>query len=624
MDHTVDEETITTLTHHPKPEEIETILFDDAIITQDDSPQTDPGPLYSDTTKVQMYSDTTKACCVCCVDNPIVGIVENDSIRDAQLVDIYPCQFDNEIIPDGIMFLSSCGKHYLCIDCMRSIINNYENHPINETNSHFSCPSPFEECVTSIGFKNVFDHNQIQKVCRTTQEWENYFSYAQQYAFPGYTIIPCPFNIPLRNNVLCNTPVFIENEELRQRAIGDLVVECSQNEACLKKFCYYCRKALSYYDEQCNDCKLRYENENPNVLNYYFNKHSVPIATVNQPNTDKFANSLHFDETDYLYYNKDITVPFAVDYISKTIQSHHTHIICPVCKIGLYKTERCNGLSHHGIERCYACGRIGLKVKGLGSHWNAAGNDGCYRFDNESFVQTYVPNYRCQDSLCSDHDKGDCQEPDHQPGIQRLEYIRKKAYVYHLLKSLLPDIKYQVYDELFDDHVNDDEFIEYLPYKQTLVLLDHFKEYSRDYYEDIVYNQLNCHFPGTLQSFKTKKIIIEASDYIISYASHAPAPVYQRDIDISAWRTFIERHDLNWITRSEPDTTSALVVRTLTHQELQSQNSSDSEDSFDLELNVNHLNSRVEDYNYTLLPPINVTTDQQWDEYWSTPDNTQM
>jgi hypothetical protein len=530
---------------------------------------------------------------VCCTEKSVVGIVDNNIKRDAQLTDIYPSQFENNVLPDGIMFLGSCGKHYLCIDCMRSIINNYENHPINEDNSHFACPSPFEECVTSIGFQNVFDHNQIQKICRTTQEWENYYTYAQQYAFPGYTVISCPFNLLLSSTdyipVLCNTPVLIETEEFRQRAIGDLVAECSQNEACLKRFCYYCRKVLRYYEEQCIDCKLRNENENPNVLNYYFNKHGDPISQVHGDGGggDDEQNVLHFEETDYLYFNKDITVPFAVDYITKTIQNHHTHMICPVCKISLYKTERCNGLSHHGIERCYACGRIGFKVRGLGNHWNADGQDGCYRFDSEKFVTHYIPDYHCTDSLCSNHDKGDCQDPEHQHGIQRLEYTRKRAYVYHLLKSLLPTIRYQVYDELFDRHINDDAFIEYLPYKQSLVLVDKFREHFRDYYENIVYKQLDCIFP----SFTNKKTVIDASEYVVSYSKSRSPPSSSNDFDFDNTRTSAQNESerettynpFNWLTEVPNDSQENSTTPT----------------------------------DYDSLPSTIDTSNPQWDEYWT-------
>jgi hypothetical protein len=636
MDHTV---------HDDEIQDAGTITSQDSTLESQENIQEQPntGPhLFT----LDLYVDPNKTCCVCCADKSIVGIVDTYGgptvNRDAQLMDIYPSQFVNNVLPAEIMFLGSCGKHYLCIECMREIINNYENHPINENNSHFACPSPFEECVTSIGFKNVFDHNQIQKICRTTQEWENYSAYAQQYAFPGYTIISCPISLRTTNYnpVLCNAPVLIETVEFRERAVGDLVIECSQNEDCLKRFCYYCRKVLSYHEEQCNQCKLTYENENPNVLNYYFNKHSDPIAQVNGgEEDDNLQNVLHFEETDYLYFNKDITVQFAVDYITETIQNHHSHMICPVCKISLYKTERCNGLSHHRIERCYACGRVGFKVRGLGNHWDAGGHDGCYRFDSERFVTHYIPDYNCTDSMCSDHDKGDCQDPEHQNGIQRLEYTRKRAYVYHLLKSLLPTIRYTVYDRLIDEHIDDDAFIEYLPYKQTLLLLDHFKEHTRDYYEDIVYDQLKCHLPHDIPSFANKKTVIEATDYVLSYSwdttraqtpwspqiIRSPSPSHPNqensfDFENSPWRRLFENplqpdNHLNWLTESS-ESQRQLVSRTLVERVAQ-ENSMIPDSGYNDTLETIDITDYNYNYNYDLLPSITVTSPSQWDDYWS-------
>ncbi len=642
MDHTVDEE---PSYNNQEPEEINVTDVNVTDNVTNDSADTGfqkTQQMYT----LQLYMDPTKTCCVCCIDKPIVGITNGEWGRDAQLVDIYPCQFEDDILPDGIMFLSSCGKHYVCIDCLRTIINNYENHPINANNSHLTCPSPFEECVTSIGFQNVFDHNQIQKICRTTQEWDNYISYAQQYAFPGFTLIYCPFNLSLRASdytfPICNTPILIESEEIRVRPIGELIVECSQNEACLKRFCYYCRKTISYHEDKCNECKLRHENENPNVLNYYFNKSSEPIAKVTEEltsDTDSIRErsftsgtevQLQYEETDYLYFNKEITVPFAVEYISNTIRSHHTHMICSVCKISLYKTEKCNGLSHHGIERCYACGRIGLKVRGLGSHWNADGVSGCFRFDSESFVRNFIPNYHCQDSICSNHDKGDCQDPLHQPGIQRFEHVRKKAYVYHALKSLLPSVRYQVYDTLFNTNIDNNNFLEFLPYKQTLVLLDEFKERLRDYYEDIVYKQLNCHHPNDVPAFVNKNTIIEAMDYVISYTTiQPPSPTqnstdrynFENATDISAWRNLLNFPSPSQFAEPLPNylqtesfitTQLQLVFRTPVVEDTLPAYTSQSDTDSDT---ANTHEIQTEPHNYTLLPPITLSTDQQWQEF---------
>jgi hypothetical protein len=193
-------------------------------------------------------------------------------------------------------------------------------------------------------------------------------------------------------------------------------------------------------------------------------------------------------------------------------------MICPICKISLYKTEKCNGLSHHNIERCYACGRIGYKIKGLGEHWSYNGYNGCYRFDTDTYVRENLENYKCLDSVCSNHDIGDCSDPTHQQGIEEMFKSRKKAYIYHGLMSLLTSIRYDVYDELYDKFKNDKELMDLLPYKQTLKILEIKKERIKDYTEDIVYEYLKLKHPKEIDVYIDKILYINYEDYLFLYA----------------------------------------------------------------------------------------------------------
>ena len=465
-------------------------------------------------------------CCVCFSNNVLISKKSPTEINQPNeylsLSDIEPYFFTNNIIPDDLLIKSCCNIHYICIKCLRLIVNNYENHPINENNSHLSCPYPFKDCVTEIGFKNIFDHNLIRKILKTEKEWNNYISHAERFSFPGYTIIKCPMYT--RYGLLCNTNILIENEFIKNKQIGDVIIHCDQNEKCLRKFCFNCKQNIKYYDNECFDCKTIYENENPNIFNYYLNKNaSYSNQIINYNDESDLESELDYDESSYLFLNKEITEEIAIDQIISLLIDENSYIICPICKNSLYKTERCNGLSHHNLERCYSCGRIGFISKGLIEHWNNRGIEGCFRFDHDAFVKKYIPTYQCTESLCSNHDKGDCQISEHQDGIKHIYFIRKSAYIYHILKSLLPNIRITVYDKLYKKLlISYPELLDYLPYKQTLILLDKYKKRYKDYTEDIFYEQLKCISPKNISHFiLDKSYYISSDQYITEYTIYS-------------------------------------------------------------------------------------------------------
>lgn len=502
---------------------------------------------------ISFESNSDIYCCVCFNDytyliNNDITTITNNTIKALSLNDIETTFFPNNIIPDELLISSTCNLHYLCISCIRKIINNYENHPINENNSHFYCPYPFGSCETSIGFKNIFDHNLIKKICRNDIEWQNYINYANQYAFPGFTIIYCPFRC-IATRDTCNSLILVETDVLKNTPIGEMIIECTQNIQCLKKFCYYCKSSISIYSSICYDCKLCYENENPNTYNYYINK-IYSLSHINSHDSYQYTTTselLQFNESDYLYKNSELTSDIIISQINSIIENIHSYMICPICKISIYKTEKCNGLSHHGIERCYACGRIGFKIKGLGEHWNATGIEGCFRFDYESFVKKNIPEYLCQDTFCHNHDKGDCSIDSHQDGIIKLANTRKIAYIYHLLKSIPSQLRNQVYDIIYDTYSNIPSFMDLIPYKQTFILIDKFKKRCRDYTENIVYNQLNCIHPKDLPEFISKFYTIDADSYISTFSIQSNSITNQDSIQTnfvldpneSAWRRYI-------------------------------------------------------------------------------------
>uniref|UniRef100_A0A6C0H7X7 Uncharacterized protein n=1 Tax=viral metagenome TaxID=1070528 RepID=A0A6C0H7X7_9ZZZZ len=488
----------------------------------------------------QLVFNPDLSCCVCYQEYNIyqalsVPETQNYSTTYTSLSDLDSSWWPDGMIPEELLFVSTCGRHFLCVRCVRKLIHNYENHPINEHNTHFYCPYPFQDCLTPAGNKNIFDHNLIKKMCRTETEWTNYISYANQYAFPGMTPFRCPFLA--RDDNLCDTIILIDNEELRNTPIGELILECTQSPLCNKRFCYYCRKTINYFHNVCYDCKLSHENEIPNAYNYYFNKSRLLTDTISNATEESTScTTLHFEESDYLFKNGEISSQIAQEQIIALLHNVNSFIICPVCKISLYKTEKCNGLSHHGIERCYACGRIGFRSRGLAEHWNNYGIEGCFRFDHEAFVKRYVHNFQCNDTICSNHECGDCQIPEHQQGIYDIQHTRHKAYVYHSLKSLSKNIKYDVYEYLHNycsqyDSENNTNLIDLLPYKQTLVITDANKKRFRDYTEDIVYMNIGTFHPAYLSNpFSNKQITIDVDHFLQEYIIPIPEPIEQTPV----------------------------------------------------------------------------------------------
>ncbi len=445
---------------------------------------------------VKLTSDFDESCCVCFNNYPVI-LMENVEGTFASLADIQKELFEDNKIPDDILITSACNEHFLCIGCLRQIVNNYENHPINEHNSHVYCPYPFKECRTLIGFRNIFDHHLIQKICKNELEWTNFKNYTHQYRFPGFMVLNC----------LCGADILLEIQIIKDTPIGDLIVECTQNPMCYKRWCYYCKQPITY-NSFCYTCKMKHETENPNMYNYYFNKNIENILAEPGTHDEEANKELSFEESDYLYLNKELTIDIATNQIIATVLDPNYILICPICKYSLFKTEKCNALLHHNVERCYACSRIGFKTKGLGEHWATSGVGGCFRFDHDSFVDNYADKFLCNEKTCFNHDMGDCQIVEHQPGIEQLSKIRHKSYIYHMFKSLPSTIKYIVYDKVYQRFADNKDALDFLPYKQTLCLLEQNLEHFLDFSEEIFYDSINCQIP-----------IFDKQDTITNYTS---------------------------------------------------------------------------------------------------------
>jgi hypothetical protein len=178
----------------------------------------------------------------------------------------------------------------------------------------------------------------------------------------------------------------------------------------------------------------------------------------------------------------------------------------------------------------------------------------------------------CSDTFCHSHDKGDCSIPEHQDGITCLDYIMKKSYIFHLILSLLPNIRFDVYDTLYERYENDKDTLDLLPFKQTLVIISKFKKHIKDYNEDVVYERLSIEHPMNIDEFANcKNAYISVEKYIESYSKESsgssslltPTSTSSFVLEstyMSAWRSLIYSTLTNSINRAN-DLTSIRIDR---------------------------------------------------------------
>lgn len=376
-------------------------------------------------------------CCICMADYTKKQVV---SLRINDMHDVQ----------DNMLFAAPCAKHFICKECFVRVCTDFENHPINERHALVRCMNPFEECVTEAGTCTYFDHAQVRKVLND-EKYRMYREHAEMYAFPGFVSIRCP-NSYLDMSTWtvykrCDAINIIPVEKVRASAPGKLIVVCSQNPHCNYRFCYTCKQRISLLSAVCRSCSNKDESTNPFAFNRYIVK---PVGGEG----DGYRR-VSREEEDYLYRNKDVDADVAREYIRSIIDSKEKRLQmqCPLCLLFFYKSEQCAALSHCGLERCYSCGRIQFSSDtGLGDHWSEIGLGGCPRFDTAPLWKDSGCNFMCRersldsDTVCYGHDRGDCDIPEHQAGIDDMNNVRKRAFVYHFVKSLLPEVREEILD----------------------------------------------------------------------------------------------------------------------------------------------------------------------------------
>jgi hypothetical protein len=319
---------------------------------------------------------------------------------------------------------SACKEHAICTHCLHQLATSYGgNHPIGYKHPMIPCPYPFKECVTIAGVANYFPHALIEKIL-LPPDVERYRAHAARYQFPGFEVVPCPR--PARFGSMCGAGILVSLESIRSTPVGRLILHCDQVTECQRHTCYHCKSLVHRSRDYCDTCVMSMENTNPKLPNCYFHR------------LDKTAG----DGKPNLYRNEELTEEIVMSQLLEIANADRLEVRCTECLTMMYKTELCNTLEHCGIERCFSCGRSGTATRKLADHWDTGGYKGCPRFDHSAFWNVMAGcGFRCVEGECYGGAIGDCRVAEHQPAIQCMINTRKRAHLYHALKSLLPELR---------------------------------------------------------------------------------------------------------------------------------------------------------------------------------------
>lgn len=378
-------------------------------------------------------------CCVCFrnCDNDKKVLFLDKKLCDVSKSFIQALTVNGRYKWENCLLKSCCNTHYVCISCIRKIATNFDNHPIGLLHSLIPCPYPYEECISESGICNYFSHADIYKIIFNEEKYTQYLNHAERYEFPGHEVVKCPRPMIMQNHPssICGALILVPIEKVRERSPGNLIIECDQNPQCGRKSCYHCLSLIRKYgdiddiDMYCDYCITNSENTNPRAHNHYFYK------------MDKRKK-----DGQWLFYrNEELTLDIVIAQLLEIVNTDKGYIRCFECLTIIQKTEQCNTVTCCKIERCYACGRSGSIDRDLGDHWDSAGIKGCPRFDNASFWNDWANcDFQCIENVCYSQTIGDCQCTDHQLGIENTIIVRKKAMIYHAIKSLLIDFRGKV------------------------------------------------------------------------------------------------------------------------------------------------------------------------------------
>jgi len=323
-------------------------------------------------------------------------------------------------IPNECLF-KTCQyeDHLICSGCFKKL----SQRAITERQGRAKCvcPNVFtgEDCDYEFSDK-------IVKSILTKKEYSMYKQMVRSSPHKTRVYFECPG---------CNDEHYVTKNDIKDCDLGEMIVGCAVKENYY--YCYDCKvkqHGVTYemdFDElSCSVCIQKDEENNPEFINRYFSGFKK---------------------------NKDLTVGHCVAEIKEVLlQKEFNYIKCFECGIRLEKSEKCNTLSHCGIERCYSCGRSGTRERPfLGDHWSETGVGGCPRWDTATYWnKTAKCDFKCVEDVCYSYHLGKCSIPEHKDGILKMEETRRFAFMYHQLTSLNEELSTQVIELLSKEKEN--------------------------------------------------------------------------------------------------------------------------------------------------------------------------
>lgn len=325
------------------------------------------------------------------------------------------------------MINQPCKKssHIICKTCIERIVSAI---PISQSNPNIYCQYPWAEC----GHK--YKRRSLKVFLK--EKYQLFLAAYMAFRFSGYLVKTCT----------CTGRLLVARDDIEEMGYNVMICGTCDNDICID-----CMSSENLMGCVCMSCIYTNEYTNTNSFNYFFYKESG-IGGI----------------CDYKIKNIDMTKDIALKQLINRFSPDprvELHIECPICKVSIYKTEQCNGISHCHVEICYSCGKFSDIGVPLADHWSATGSRGCPRFDQDPFWKT-VSDMKCVEGECYGHLIGPCTEQDHLDSILNYQEFRKKQHMYHALKSLLPHVRQSVIHQLPEN------LHKYLPSKNIFVYLD--------------------------------------------------------------------------------------------------------------------------------------------------------
>lgn len=369
-------------------------------------------------------------CSICFDDTSLLILKENLKIPN---INSSPATLDEILhtlkkLPNNSLFISSCkiNNHLICSDCFKRLCQGAIT--ARQGRASCICIDNFtgEEC--GVSYKD-----SIVKSVLTTQEYNNYKQMVKISPHKTKIFFECP---------VCNDTHNVFKKDIKSNKKGSFIIGCADEYTLsLEKhtngrktyFCYDCKSIKNslnddnFFDGFCISCSRSDEENIPHFTNRYFSGFKS---------------------------NEELTLETCYKEIKETIlMPEFNYIKCFQCDTKLEKTEKCNTVTHCGIERCYSCGRSGTPDRPfLEDHWSEEGNQGCPRWDNAPYWNKVADcDFQCCEDVCYSYILGKCDTEIHQKGIKNMEETRRLAFVYHQLLSLKSKLRKEVIDKMKED-----------------------------------------------------------------------------------------------------------------------------------------------------------------------------